>query len=46
MPIQPCSCQNAFQDKRYGKGKRVFNQTTKGTKCTVCEAQKGEAKKK
>lgn len=23
--IQKCSCKHAYQDKRYGAGKRVFN---------------------
>lgn len=37
-----CNCKNEFQDKRYGKGKRVYNETEKGAgsshayRCTVC----------
>lgn len=37
-----CSCENEFQDKRYGKGVRIANTTAKqdGTstevRCTVC----------
>ena len=23
--IMPCPCKNAFQDERYGEGRRVFN---------------------
>lgn len=42
--IQPCSCAHEFQDKVYGKGKRVFNvmQKTKEKKCrcTVCLSEK------
>lgn len=38
--IQPCTCQHAFQDERYGKGNRVMNPLKKGDKqqhrCTVC----------
>lgn len=38
--IKTCVCQNKWQDKRYGKGKRVHNETTKGDaerwRCTVC----------
>lgn len=26
----------AFQDRRYGKGRRVFNANGKGASCTVC----------
>lgn len=37
--ILPCSCKNPFQDKTYGKRKRLHN-STKGAqpdwKCTVC----------
>lgn len=40
--ILSCSCQNEFQDKIYGKGKRVFNamgsKGQAGYKCTVCKA--------
>lgn len=40
--IQRCTCQHAYQDKRYGKGKRVHTIQTKSTsanrKCTVCGA--------
>ena len=42
--IKKCSCKNDFQDKKYGKGRRVF--TTSGSssdsrakgrnRCTVC----------
>ena len=33
-----CSCTNDFQDKRYGKKRRVANVATDGEKaaCTVC----------
>lgn len=32
-----CGCDSAFQDKRYGKGKRLHNFTTKDFfRCTVC----------
>lgn len=33
-----CTCKNDFQDKRYGKGKRVANYSRKHNiyKCTVC----------
>lgn len=39
MAILTCSCKNEFQDKKYGKGKRVFNETNKdgkGYRCTIC----------
>lgn len=35
-----CTCKNDYQDKKYGKGKRVANSTGSGTnvkyRCTVC----------
>lgn len=39
-----CTCKNAFQDERYGQGKRVHNYCKnpydkgdmKGARCTVC----------
>ena len=37
----PCTCKSEFQDERYGKGVRVFNEMMAGSKvsgyrCTVC----------
>ncbi len=37
--IKRCSCKSKFQDKRYGKGKRLFNETSNNAyscRCTVC----------
>jgi len=39
--ILPCTCNNLFQDKEYGKGMRVHNKQMKdkgylGYRCTVC----------
>jgi hypothetical protein len=35
-----CTCENVYQDEKYGKGKRVMNPTSKLTpptyRCTVC----------
>ena len=42
-----CTCQHAFQDQRYGPGRRVANVTKDGSgRCTVCSkvAQRGAAK--
>lgn len=39
--IKPCTCTHAYQDGKYGAGKRVFNETKKGNKdgrCTVCKS--------
>jgi len=37
--IKKCNCKHSYQDKRYGKGKRVHNETIKGEwRCTVCES--------
>ncbi len=38
--IKSCKCKHDYQDKKYGKGKRVANKTTKGSyRCTVCKAE-------
>lgn len=36
--IMLCTCKHEYQDKLYGKGKRVFNLCKKGIsgRCTVC----------
>ena len=39
--IHPCDCKSEDQDKMYGKGQRVHNQTKHtgdkpGRRCTVC----------
>lgn len=40
--VRSCTCGHDFQDKHYGKGKRLFNKTggggkgTAGWRCTVC----------
>lgn len=41
--IKRCRCANDYQDKRYGKGKRIHNPLGKdrtgragGFRCTVC----------
>jgi hypothetical protein len=39
--VQSCSCTHEFQDTRYGPGQRAHNPTSKGTRCTVCGANKG-----
>jgi len=42
--VFPCSCTHIYQDRKYGKGKRVHNQTTKdnkvGWRCTVCSKER------
>ncbi len=39
--ILDCTCKNEFQDKMYGKGKRVHNVLAKKStfdyRCTACE---------
>ena len=39
--IKRCSCAHVFQDKKYGKGRRVFNVGKNGdkAKCTVCNKE-------
>ena len=34
--IKKCTCKHTYQDKKYGKGMRVWNLTSKGVRCTVC----------
>ncbi len=40
--ILNCSCNHEGQDKLYGKGRRVFNETKKPDtyRCTVCKVEK------
>lgn len=40
MDVFDCTCENEYQDKVYGKHKRVFNDTLKGYRCTVCKKEK------
>lgn len=37
--IKKCLCESPYQDKRYGKGKRLFNETVAGYRCTVCRRE-------
>ena len=44
--IRKCSCEHDYQDQKYGKKMRVFNQTKqseherdRGLRCTVCERE-------
>lgn len=37
--ILECVCAHEFQDKRYGKGKRLHNPTKEGYRCTVCKRE-------
>jgi len=34
--VRACSCMHAYQDRHYGRNKRVFNFTARGWRCTVC----------
>ena len=35
--VRNCLCDSPFQDRRYGRGRRVFTCTPKnGLRCTVC----------
>jgi len=41
VSVRPCTCPHAFQDKEYGKGKRLHNiggksVTDRTYTCTVC----------
>ena len=37
--VRTCSCNNPFQDEKYGKGLRLMNVTLKGYRCTVCSKE-------
>ena len=39
--IVKCTCTHKWQDKKYGKGRRVANACSKGYRCTVCGNVKG-----
>jgi hypothetical protein len=40
LVLRFCNCRSAFQDKKYGDGKRVFTCGPKnGLHCTVCGAR-------
>lgn len=41
LVVQSCTCASEYQDKKYGKNKRVMtkmnkNKTAKQCRCTVC----------
>lgn len=43
--IRACDCEQEFQDKKYGKGKRIHNEAkgktgTKAWRCTGCGVRK------
>jgi ribosomal protein L37AE/L43A len=43
--IMTCDCKHTFQDKTYGPGQRVYNETiskgiNKTYRCTVCGKEK------
>jgi len=42
--LMKCTCEHAFQDKRYGKSIRVHNQKVDRTtyRCTVCGKEKNK----
>ena len=44
MAIKFCTCENKYQDEKYGKNQRVHNAYNKeggGYRCTVCGKDKG-----
>ena len=40
--IKHCTCKHTYQDKKYGKGRRVhtWSKKTESYRCTVCSATK------
>jgi hypothetical protein len=38
--VRPCTCKSDFQDRMYGKGKRLHTVIGKGFRCTVCGKDK------
>jgi methionyl-tRNA synthetase len=43
--VYPCNCRNEFQDQRYGAGRRLHTESSKGDKCTVCGNRKSPTTK-
>ena len=42
--IQICTCESKYQDKRYGKRRRLCNKMSNGQfKCTVCGSSMGSS---
>ena len=41
-----CKCTHEYQDKKYGRGNRVYVPTAKGARCTVCETTITDESKK
>jgi hypothetical protein len=45
VAITKCSCKHEYQDKLYGKGNRVCNETIKNKlRCTVCQREHEKTK--
>jgi len=43
--IIECSCEHEYQDKKYGKKRRVFNNMANGQyRCSVCSKVSGSIK--
>jgi len=38
--IASCTCSHEFQDRKYGRGMRVFNEGKTNYRCTVCKSTK------
>ena len=34
--VRKCSCEHDAQDQMHGKGRRVWNETYNGYRCTAC----------
>lgn len=37
--VLPGACKSAFQDKRYGVGRRLYTAMKTGWRCTVCHME-------
>lgn len=46
MVLKNCSCSHEFQDKRYGKGRRMCTEGTNKKTCTVCGSTDTATKRK
>lgn len=40
VTFSKCHCAHSYQDRKYGKGVRVFNYGAGGKRCTVCGNKK------
>jgi len=43
--VKMCTCEHEYQDKRYGRQRRLHNESNIGHRCTVCGINKKDEKR-